>query len=1215
MRSAVVVLWMLSACSDSFVSSQKNRDPQVAILSPAGGAVLFDGYRLRLEGSVTDADDREEDLIVRWQVGGVDLCTGGVDDSDGLARCDGQVPAPAEALDIALFATDPDGATGVDRVTVRVAPSQPPTATLLSPLADDRLYVDRAVSFEALVDDQEDPSQLLVVRWTSSKDGELSSLGTTPDSSGTSSGSARLTEGEHEIVVEVTDLTGKTGVDRQVVTVRSPNAVPTCAWLTPVDGQVSPVDAEVRLQAFVADADDAVDGLDVRFASDVDGVLGTLNPTSAGDAVITVPSLTVGPHVLTVTVTDPAGDTCSDVVVLVVGTPPVVRIDAPAVGDVVRLGDPVRLRVTVSDAEDAADLLDVRWTSDLDGVVSEADPDSSGVAEVVLGTLSAGLHALTARVEDTSGLYAERVRALRVNRPPSGPVVEIQPATASSEDTLVAVITQASVDADGDPVTYAFTWSINGAVQPALSGSSVPASATTKGEVWTVRVTPADDVHQGPYAEATRFIGNAAPQITEVAIAPRALRVGDTATCTVAGSDPDGDVLQRRFTWEDEQGVSLGSGSTLLVPPLGAGGAVTCRATLDDGAGGLDVGSDTVVLGNRDPVIDAVVVTPNPAVPQSLLTCSVTARDPDGDVPALTYTWTNDGVVLGSGPTLQLTPQRAEPGDTVQCLARATDPVGAFVEGSDSVPVEDPRPSIAAIQLTVVGGGPARARSTLRCTYTGYADPQGDPDRTTLQWTVDGAPEASTATLSNAFVRGQTVTCTVTPFDGVNAGTPLQASLVIEDTPPSITGVSITPGRPRAGQQLVCSYGGFDDVDGDADASTFAWSVDGVDQGRTLATFPGTAAAGSVVSCTVTPRADGVSGVARSASVVINTPPTAPGVRVTPDPSGTLNDLVCAVSTPATDGDGDALTYTHTWLRDGVPTSYGASGLSAQAVSVVPGTATTNGEVWTCEVRADDGVELGPAGAADTLITCAPGSGQDAACAATTCKEILFAGLSYGSGPYWIELAGGGTVEVWCDMERDGGGWTLVLQAGRFSDYAYDHPVWTSSAGGGRNLWDVSDDTLDAVSPTFYLLEGTETRLCLETWDRTDEACATVNHVADTARNLANGPEIPSFRGQAGLFPLALLAVVPDWSELGFQRWGWNHGFTDCGGLRIGFSGDGDLSDSRDSAIGIGFYLENINCNPVKYEGVDYASGYYHFPWPLQPDPGAAPAPATLWLR
>ena len=70
------------------------------------------------------------------------------------------------------------------------------------------------------------------------------------------------------------------------------------------------------------------------------------------------------------------------------------------------------------------------------------------------------------------------------------------------------------------------------------------------------------------------------------------------------------------------------------------------------------------------------------------------------------------------------------------------------------------------------------------CSYSGYADDDGDADGSTYSWTVDGTELATTSTLSSGFVTGDTVVCTVTPYDGGDAGTAISASVTIENTAP-----------------------------------------------------------------------------------------------------------------------------------------------------------------------------------------------------------------------------------------------------------------------------------------------------------------------------------------------------------------------------------------------------------------------------------------------
>ena len=290
---------------------------------------------------------------------------------------------------------------------------------------------------------------------------------------------------------------------------------------------------------------------------------------------------------------------------------------------------------------------------------------------------------------------------------------------------------------------------------------------------------------------------------------------------------------------------------------------------------------------------------------------------------------------------------------------------------------------------------------------------------------------------------------------------------------------------------------------------------------------------------------------------------------------------------------------------------------------VVPSVATGGSEVWTCEARAFDGVLYGPWASASVDISCPPGSGQGDACAGASCADILLTGTAHGSARYWLDPTDSGApYEVWCDMEAEGGGWTMVLQTAELSELTYSHRAWGDPSFATPLLWDLGAD-VDAVSPAFYELIGTQTRLCLPSAVDGSWTCDQVDHLPSTATALATGPVIPTAITTRNLVTDAMLAVVPGGTvySVNSQRWGWNHGTDRCGGARLGWSGDGDSTDSRDAAIGVGFhvYTSMINCNPKEYANLTTGSGYYHFPWggnpPNHPTPPARALPAQVWLR
>jgi hypothetical protein len=111
---------------------------------------------------------------------------------------------------------------------------------------------------------------------------------------------------------------------------------------------------------------------------------------------------------------------------------------------------------------------------------------------------------------------------------------------------------------------------------------------------------------------------------------------------------------------------------------------------------------------------------------------------------------------------------------------------------------------------------------------------------------------------------------------------------------------------------------------------------------------------------TVQKKADG-SAVAKSEIVfTVNTLPTAPQVSIQPQPASAKDALQAQVDVPATDADGQPITYSYVWSKDGQPS--GDTGAS------LPKGKAKKGEVWTVAVVANDGIGQGPAGTATITV-------------------------------------------------------------------------------------------------------------------------------------------------------------------------------------------------------------------------------------------------------
>jgi hypothetical protein len=96
--------------------------------------------------------------------------------------------------------------------------------------------------------------------------------------------------------------------------------------------------------------------------------------------------------------------------------------------------------------------------------------------------------------------------------------------------------------------------------------------------------------------------------------------------------------------------------------------------------------------------------------------------------------------------------------------------------------------------------------------------------------------------------------------------------------------------------------------------------------------------------------------------------------------------------------------------------------------------------------------------------------GDDSACAAESCAEILAARPSATDGTYYVDPDGSGAISLECDMTIDGGGWTAMtgdylagLSSGVTREYLYTYGGAWYLSPETTQIWDWS---------SYYALEG-----------------------------------------------------------------------------------------------------------------------------------------------
>ncbi len=195
------------------------------------------------------------------------------------------------------------------------------------------------------------------------------------------------------------------------------------------------------------------------------------------------------------------------------------------------------------------------------------------------------------------------------NVAPLAPLVDVTPDQPLTADDLVVTVTDPSYDPNADPVTYSYRWSADGVPRPDFDDqTTVPASATTKGETWTCVVTPNDGQADGALGDDQVVVGNTAPTPPDAcAVAPGEPTSADDLTATATGAtDEDADSLSYEYQWRSstdngatwtawgDDGQVLGSARTSTLQLWQA-----CARSLDGIANSPWFEGDTVQVYDR----------------------------------------------------------------------------------------------------------------------------------------------------------------------------------------------------------------------------------------------------------------------------------------------------------------------------------------------------------------------------------------------------------------------------------------------------------------------------------------------------------------------------------------------------------------------------------------------------------------------------------------
>jgi len=945
-------LLFLSCASEESVKVH-NSNPTVTITSHSETEIFQAGYEILFQAQVQDDNDDTASLLVEWNTDQRTLCSAVSPTLDGATQCQATLAEGEQFVRVQVV--DPEGAAGLDEVSITVEPTFAPTVDITSPTVQGLYYSDQLILFSATIQDEEDSPLELQYSWTSSIDGVLATT-SDPSEDGNIEEYFYLSEGSHSLVLEVVDLSGKKTEKTILIQVRGPNTAPNCEIVAPQSGQIFSTEDTIIFEGSASDAEVDVSELAIQWHSDKDGDLGSGLVNSTGEITLSYGDLSPDVHTIQLTVQDEQDRICSDSVVLSVETrsAPQLTIDSPLDGAVIESGGLVQFVGSVQDQEDIPNDITITWESDIDGVFSQQGANSNGGLALNTSSLSVGLHSITITAVDSSGLSDSALLSLRINQIPTAPTVTFVDDSLDTADDIV-VQASGSTDLDGDSITYQYAWYQNGN-STSHTGNVLSSAHTQKGEIWSVRVTPNDGYQDGTFGEATIAIGNTAPSVDSLTINATEATTTQTLSCSGVATDLDGDSLSEEYLWTNlNTGVAIGSLPTITLQPLSVspGDSIQCAYSADDGT---DTTTSSAVIGviNSDPSIDSLSLVPSIPYISETLTCLGEVSDDDLESITESYLWENQttSAVLSTSSTLILSTVHASPNDVISCTLSAEDPSGSSVSQQVSATVGNLAPSIDSLSFNAES---VSIGDTLTC-ISSETDPEGEIPTTDYEWTntttntVIGT--GASITLTSAMATGlDEISCTLTVSDSYGASDTESISIEVRETVPEFdVPASIIPNTGIGTQSTVNCTGIASDPDNTQVTLSYMWSVGNTTLGtsQSLSLFPSIIKPTDILTCTIT-ATDGAGEQAEStASVMIsNTGPEVQNTTIVPN-TGILSNSALSCSGSVSDADQESLTPTYAWKNGNSIIGTGAN-ITLNASMVQPSDSVT------CVVSVTDG--------------------------------------------------------------------------------------------------------------------------------------------------------------------------------------------------------------------------------------------------------------------
>ena len=521
-------------------------------------------------------------------------------------------------------------------------------------------------------------------------------------------------------------------------------------------------------------------------------------------------------------------------------------------------------------------------------------------------------------------------------------------------------------DADFDTIAeYYITWFKDSEEQEDLANLlQVPMKYTNAGEIWYFEIQVSDGIEFGSVRASNEVKINELPMASNVFITP---------------SNPiTSDLLILNYDWSDADNEDLENGTLInwfrngeLAEPLldshevqpeltAKGDKWYFTVTPNDGKDyGGTYASDPVLIGNTEPEATELKITPLNPTASDELSASYQYFDLDGDLEyGSILNWYNSDLLVEEliGSTV-VTTERLSCGEVWYFTLSPSDGegTGELVKSPTVVVVN----TIPVIELAVITPESPATGDILEA-YVEYIDIDHDLNiQLEYQWFSNDnlKPELYGKSSVPALMttKGEVWFYTVRIFDGTSWSEDFNSdSIVIRNTAPEVTELSISPEHPTQTQELTVDYI-YSDMDGDPEEGTeIRWFRNGdlIESVNDKNIVPvGMLRMGDEWYCTLHPSDGSEFGtIDRVDNVKINTIPVAMDIILTPFVPAHDQPLMINYEFFDIDNDAEGETVIE-WYHNGEHIADGMRTLPAGYIKP--------GDRWYVIIKPHDGLEFG----------------------------------------------------------------------------------------------------------------------------------------------------------------------------------------------------------------------------------------------------------------